>query len=1358
MPGVISTLASMIILLNVKAPFEGKGSNLSLSSSHIDRWMLSKIESRMRLRSAVYLILVMTGLHNSSMAQNLVPNPSFEVYTNCPAFGSFGYALAPPWYSAEVQKWGHYYHECTTFFPYGVPNNAYGSQFARTGSAYTGAYTGDYDNFAFVRDFMQTPLTDTLQAGHCYKVGFYASLGELSCGVDHLGALLSPDPVMSPVGMTPQVDLGGVLLTDRVNWVFVFNYVLAVGNEAYITIGNFYSNAETTTEANCNNPNPDNISHYYVDDVIVEEVMVTDIDVSLDDQVTACDSFVIEAQTSPDVEDVLFLWSNGTKGSAITVTESGEYTVTAYYGCSSDEESIVVEIIHPPLIDLGDDVEMCAGETLTISLDPDLGAIEWQDGSSSSTYTIDATGQYIASIDNGCVVVADTINVLVVDPPSPVSLGDQLILCPGEVIQYDFDPLLGEFLWQDGSTASSFTIIEEGSYSLTLSNMCGDASDDVEVVEVTPPLFDIGPDTIRQCTGDIVDIELDHTMGSFHWQNGSNSNSYAITTGGMYSVTVTNPCGTYIDSLLAIYTAIPAVDLGADASLCQGDTLVLQGGNNSGTYAWQDGSAMTTFTATTSGTYALSITNLCGNDRDSVNLLFASPPATPDLGIDRNLCPGETIILSVNMPGNVITWSDGSAADTLLVSAPGTYNVQVMNACGISADTITITASAEPPDVQLPGDISICSGDTLTLMANVAGVSYLWNDGSPGSSLEVVAPGIYSVTVANNCGSDNDTIIISDGGAPPALTLGVDTAICAGTSITLLPLSSNVDTWLWQDGSVLPTYTTNVEGDVIVVGQNACGTVQDTIHIDLLPAVPPLSIGPDTSICDGETISLGIDIANVDIVWFNGSTDTAITITAPGIVHAMIANTCGESRDTMAVSLLPDPPVFTLGEDMTLCPGEIILFAPSISGVTYLWQDGSSNAIYQSTQAETVILTVANTCGTSTDTVVITESNTGPQVDLGPDVSVCEGETVLVESGLGGVDYLWQDGSVSSDFLASQSGTLILQVSNNCGVDVDTIEIFIGGNAPVVELGHDTLLCNGNTLVLQSSGTGSNMITWQDGSTSGTYMVTQPGEYFLQERNACGADADTIEVSFLDPPGPFTLGPDTLLCLGDTLMLHQPVTTDAFAWQDGSDGSSYLVVQPGFYSGHIINQCGQTSDTVHVSVIADTVTFEQDTLLYWCIGQHVELTAQQSFPATYVWSTGDNTPSITVTTPGMYEVDVYTQCGAASREFDIVPDPDCHIQSGIYIPNIFSPNGDQVNDVFKVELGSDITVKEMTGSIYDRWGDIVFSSSQIPFVWDGLFAGKTVMPGVYVFRLEIVYSIDGQETREVLSGDVTLIR
>ncbi|MBL0006221.1 MAG: hypothetical protein IPP25_03270 [Saprospiraceae bacterium] len=74
---------------------------------------------------------------------------------------------------------------------------------------------------------------------------------------------------------------------------------------------------------------------------------------------------------------------------------------------------------------------------------------------------------------------------------------------------------------------------------------------------------------------------------------------------------------------------------------------------------------------------------------------------------------------------------------------------------------------------------------------------------------------------------------------------------CAGENILLTPVFSNVDTWLWQDGSTAATYTVSGAGLVHVVVNNSCGSAFDTIQVNILPATPPLDLGVDTALCSG---------------------------------------------------------------------------------------------------------------------------------------------------------------------------------------------------------------------------------------------------------------------------------------------------------------------------------------------------------------------------------------------------------------------------------------------------------------------------------------------------------------------------
>jgi hypothetical protein len=144
--------------------------------------------------------------------------------------------------------------------------------------------------------------------------------------------------------------------------------------------------------------------------------------------------------------------------------------------------------------------------------------------------------------------------------------------------------------------------------------------------------------------------------------------------------------------------------------------------------------------------------------------------------------------------------------DSLLITAAGTYAVHVFNACQSFTDTVVVTLQNNPPSVTLPPDFYLCQGDTTTLNAGVLNVAYQWNDGSQLQQLTVTSPGWYGLTVSNSCGADHDSIFIADGGAAPVVTLGMDTAMCAGNGFTITPTFSAVNTWTWQDGSTNSFY------------------------------------------------------------------------------------------------------------------------------------------------------------------------------------------------------------------------------------------------------------------------------------------------------------------------------------------------------------------------------------------------------------------------------------------------------------------------------------------------------------------------------------------------------------------------
>ncbi len=1297
------------------------------------------------------LLIIWICMLPSGKAQNLVPNPSFEIFTTCPlTLGIGGPLQCTPWVAINSAD---YFNVCGGFNT-GVPNNAWGFQEARTGVAYAGVFHKINGGFPEQREYIQAPLLEPLEEDVCYEVGYWVNLADDDCPVNRRGVLFSVGPEPSPFMMIPQVDVSDTFYRDQVNWEYVSGFFLAAGGEDHITIGNFYNDADTDFEPQCDAFVVG--AYYYIEDVLVEESAIQQLVIDLGPDAVACDSFVID----PGNPEYTYMWSDGSSGPTLTVYTSGTYSVTVSYACFMTDDEIEVTIPPAAMVEIGPPtIDLCAGESYDIALDPTLEVYTWQDGSTGPDYSITTGGTYSVTLDNGCSTASDAIIVNQLFAPPPFTLGADTYLCEGATIVYDFDPSLGNFIWQDGSTEPGYTINTGGIYALTISNACGEQSAAIEITLLEPPSIDLGPDTAGLCEGDFIEYFLDPDIPDYLWEDGTTGPDYIISNGGLYSVTATNVCGMDSDTIMVTQIDVPEANLGPDLNLCPGDSIVLDLSGIDGNLIWQDGSTSSQYTIMTQGIYSVTISNACGSKADTILVTSTSLLTQPDLGPDVSLCSNQSFTLQPNAQGGAYLWSDMSTADTLLVTSPGTYYVEVSNACNALSDTIIVSINNNPPVVQLPADFALCAGDTVILDAGVVGVGYAWSDGSMLQQLSVTAPGVYAITISNTCGSSADTVVISSGVASPSVQLGIDTSICAGDTIVIQPVYANVDTWLWQDGSTGSQLTVTNAGTINVAVTNSCATEYDTIVVAFLPPIPILDLGPDTSICPGASLSLSIGIPDVIILWSNGSSDTSIVILDSTEVFAIISNQCGQSIDSLSVLLLPETPILNLGPDQNICPGEIFILTPDIPDVTYLWHDGSTLPSFETMQGDTISLTITGVCDTSSDTLILTESTQGPQVNLGPDILACDGETITIESGISGVQYLWQNGSTLDQFVTTQSGIYSISVSNACGNDQDTIEVLFEINPPAQNLGPDSILCDGEELILTATSVAGLSFLWQDGSTDETYSVTSPGGlYVLTGSNRCGEQTDSVRISFINGPPPVDLGPDTTLCEGNSLLVSVSQGAYDIIWQDGNTIPEFIISQTGVYSIQLSNACGFETDSIRVLVDTNVIRLNLAPQILWCPGDNFILDATQPFEATYLWSNGSVNPSIAVSAPGQYLVEVNSYCGQGTSQTDIIPQDVCSPSPVFYLPNVYAPDGNGVNDKFTLFTNLPENILGIYGEIFDRWGNLVFASSVIPFEWEGTSNGEPMNPGVYVYMLRVTYLDNGETQIKNFSGDVTLVR
>jgi len=221
------------------------------------------------------------GLSSTMYGQNLVPNPSFEDTISCPSY--FGEFNVVDWYSPNTAS-PDLFHSCSMGNA-GVPQNAFGWQYPRTGNAYVGGHTSDFGGND-AREYIQCQLITPLVSGEDYEVIFYVSRTDSSSkACDNLGAYFSVNPITSSnilyFDVNPQVvSTPNVPITNDTSWVQVIDTITANSNFQFLTIGVFTDDASTNwvpvqggweTEA-----------HYYYDDISVKQITSNSINKNYD--------------------------------------------------------------------------------------------------------------------------------------------------------------------------------------------------------------------------------------------------------------------------------------------------------------------------------------------------------------------------------------------------------------------------------------------------------------------------------------------------------------------------------------------------------------------------------------------------------------------------------------------------------------------------------------------------------------------------------------------------------------------------------------------------------------------------------------------------------------------------------------------------------------------------------------------------------------------------------------------------------------------------------------------------------------------------------------------------------------------
>lgn len=264
-----------------------------------------------------------------------------------------------------------------------------------------------------------------------------------------------------------------------------------------------------------------------------------------------------------------------------------------------------------------------------------------------------------------------------------------------------------------------------------------------------------------------------------------------------------------------------------------------------------------------------------------------------------------------------------------------------------------------------------------------------------------------------------------------------------------------------------------------------------------------------------------------------------------------------------------------------------------------------------------------------------------------------------------------------------------------------------------------------------------------------SYNTVGTTTFYAYDDNSGCLDEESFVLTIVPLPI-VDLGADVSICSLDQTVLDATAPGAAYNWIDNSSNSTLTVSTAGDYWVEVTENGCTNSDTVQVIVLPlPLFTLGTDTVV--CEAPF-EITPSGAY-FSYLWQDGSTDTTLTVMEPGIYSVTVTDAFGCEGNA-TIEVGNGC--QPVIVVPNVFTPNGDEVNDLFFTEASN---IKEYNMIIVNRWGNVMREFFSINDQWDGTtLNGNEANQGVYFWRITYSYIQDNLEVFEEKSGNVTLIR
>lgn len=731
---------------------------------------------------------------------------------------------------------------------------------------------------------------------------------------------------------------------------------------------------------------------------------------------------------------------------------------------------------------------------------------------------------------------------------------------------------------------------------------------------------------------------------------------------------------------------------------------------------------------------------------------------------------------------------------------------------------ITIYVGSNPtPGVASASPASICSGSSTLLTLSGASGNIQWQESTDGiafnnisgaTSATFTTPSLldtmyYQALVTDpGCGSSTSNAIAVNIYPNPVVTAGFDSTICSGNSTTLAASGASSFTWSPSAGLANPNSATTMASPAATTTYTVTGTdgngCINTDSVTVTVHVPSVTASNNVAVCNGTPVNLSATASNaVSYSWTPASSlnnpsvynpVATPSVTTTYTVSMTDVNGC-TAVDSVLVTIQQLPSA-SAGTDAAICVGSGVLLSAS-GGNSYSWSpstglNSTTNSSPFATPATTttyVVTVTGNNGCVGIDSVVVTV-NPLPPASAGPNTVFCNGNPGAQLNATGGVSYSWSPASGLSNAnipnpVATPSSTTNYTVTvtdaNGC-VSQDVVQVGVAA-PPVVSAGNDVALCNGGSASLSASGaatyswspsTGLNNPSIPNPSVTGltgtqTYTVTGT------DANGCtGTDVVTVNISVSPQMSNITSTDATCgdnngsIDVGSTTGGNPPLTYSIGSQQSSTGDFSNLAAGPYVITVTDASGCS-SSQPVTVNSVLGVNAVISPSATEGVIPMAITFANGSTGATNYVWDFGDGTVipttsggsfSHTYTVPGTYTVTLTAwnndpSCAASTTVIINVEE-----EMQVFIPNVFTPNGDGSNDVFRIKAKG---VKEISAVIYNRWGRKVAEwTGDANSSWDGKTdGGSEAQDGVYYY---VINAVNGNGESTPFQGFVELIR